>query len=195
MNARPSSPAEVLTGMLAAAGADLHVACPAEVVAWNATTRRADCQPLVKTRYEDETGTIQATKPPVVCNCAVVFPEQSAWLVLKNYLDALKTALDSHTHDAGTYTTPSGAVTLVSGAPTLEPPAGSAFPSVPSGASLVLPVAKGDTGLLIFCDSSLDVWLARGGLVDPLDDRHHSLSDAVFIPGLRPFSSPITVPT
>lgn len=49
---------------------------------------------------------------------------------------------------------------------------------------LTLPVQEGDTGLLIFSEASLDVWLATGGVVDPLDDRRMNLSDAIFIPGV-----------
>lgn len=52
------------------------------------------------------------------------------------------------------------------------------------------PVAKGDTGLLVFSEASIDKWLARGGDVDPLDDRRHALSDAIFIPGLRSLNRP-----
>ena len=71
------------------------------------------------------------------------------------------------------------------------------IPSVPvcfpgSGAFRVtFPVAKGDTGLLIFCSRSIDRWLSEGGSVDPQDDRTHDLSDAIFIPGLRDFGHPI----
>jgi hypothetical protein len=57
--------------------------------------------------------------------------------------------------------------------------------------AVVFPVAVGDTVLLVFSDASLDVWLAQGGEVDPLDMRRHHLSDAVAIPGLRPFSAPL----
>lgn len=47
------------------------------------------------------------------------------------------------------------------------------------------PLAKGDTVLLVFAQASIDKWLARGGDVDPLDDRRFDLSDAIAIPGLR----------
>ena len=71
------------------------------------------------------------------------------------------------------------------------------IPSVPvcfpgSGAFRVtFPVAKGDTGLLVFCSRSIDRWLSEGGSVDPQDDRTHDLSDAVFVPGLTDFGHPI----
>lgn len=46
----------------------------------------------------------------------------------------------------------------------------------------------GDTGLVIFSQRSMDAWLAQGGLVDPQDIRRFALSDAVFLPGLVPFT-------
>lgn len=57
-----------------------------------------------------------------------------------------------------------------------------------SRAGLFLPVKKGDTGMLIFCQRSLNRWLDDGGSVDPQDDRKFDLSDAIFVPGLAPFS-------
>lgn len=50
------------------------------------------------------------------------------------------------------------------------------------------PVNPGDTVLLVFSSSSLDAWLAVGGELDPGDDRHHDISDAVAIPGLFDFA-------
>ena len=57
------------------------------------------------------------------------------------------------------------------------------------------PVTIGDTVLLVFSSSSLDLWLARGGEVDPQDDRRHNISDAVAILGLFDFAHvPTTAP-
>lgn len=66
--------------------------------------------------------------------------------------------------------------------------------SMPMGAdySIKLPVAVGDTGIALFCDRSLDVWSVQGGIVDPEDTRNHNFSDAVFIPGLYPFTQQTT---
>lgn len=50
---------------------------------------------------------------------------------------------------------------------------------------ITFPIARGDTVLLVVASASLDRWLARGGEVDPADERAHALSDAVAIPGLR----------
>lgn len=55
---------------------------------------------------------------------------------------------------------------------------------------VTFPLKAGDTVLLIFSEASLDKWLALGGEVDPGDDRHHTLSDAIAVPGLRPFNKP-----
>lgn len=64
------------------------------------------------------------------------------------------------------------------------------FGAAVGGHRIKFALAPGDIVLLIWCSSSLDKWLSRGGRVDPLDDRHHDLSDAVAIPGLLPFSDP-----
>jgi len=53
------------------------------------------------------------------------------------------------------------------------------------GFSVTLPVASGDVGLLLCSDRSLDLWLESGGQTDPQSRRHHQLTDAVFLPGLR----------
>lgn len=53
-------------------------------------------------------------------------------------------------------------------------------------AHLRLPIKPGQTGQLIFNERSIDGWLVSGGEIDPQDPRKHSLSDAVFYPGLVP---------
>lgn len=65
------------------------------------------------------------------------------------------------------------------------------FPSG-GGYRITFPITAGDTGLLVFSEASLDVWLSEGGEVDPLDDRRFDLSDGVFLPGVRSFKTPIT---
>lgn len=54
------------------------------------------------------------------------------------------------------------------------------------GFMLTMPVAVGDTVLLVFTDRSIDKWKTNGGNVDPIDLRAHDISDAVAIPGLYP---------
>lgn len=55
------------------------------------------------------------------------------------------------------------------------------------GVRVKFPVSVGDTVCLLFSGHSLDRWLARGGEVDPEDDRRHQESDCIAIPGLQPF--------
>lgn len=58
--------------------------------------------------------------------------------------------------------------------------------------SLTWELAAGDTGFLMFAEASIDKWKTRGGEVDPIDDRRFSLSDAVFLPGLRSTANKLT---
>jgi hypothetical protein len=58
------------------------------------------------------------------------------------------------------------------------------------------PVAAGDTCEIRFASSSISSWVASGGIVDPGDDRHHDLSDAVVFVGLHDFAHvPTDAPT
>lgn len=52
------------------------------------------------------------------------------------------------------------------------------------GRGMTFPLRKGDTVLLLISQASIDRWFARGGIVDPGDDRHHALSDAIAYPGV-----------
>jgi len=56
------------------------------------------------------------------------------------------------------------------------------------GASLTMPVKRGDGVLLVFADRSIDTWLERGGQVTPDDRRQHALSDCVAVVGLYSFA-------
>lgn len=49
------------------------------------------------------------------------------------------------------------------------------------------PVVPGDLCLVSFCSSSIARWRQTGGEVDPGDDRHHDISDAVVVVGLHDF--------
>lgn len=53
-------------------------------------------------------------------------------------------------------------------------------------------LAPGDTVLLIVCDRSIDKWRSKGGLVDPVEARKHSITDAVVLPSLWPDIVPMT---
>lgn len=60
-----------------------------------------------------------------------------------------------------------------------------------NSAFITLPLKKGDTGFIIFCERSLDTWLVQGGLITPNDPRKHDLSDGIFMPGLHDFKNVI----
>lgn len=70
-----------------------------------------------------------------------------------------------------------------------------ALPSVPNvpvsfpragGYLLALPIEVGDTGLLVFTALSAQSWLKSGSEGAPQDTRRHTLSSAVFLPGVSP---------
>ncbi len=50
------------------------------------------------------------------------------------------------------------------------------------GMRVKFPISKGDTVVLLFCARSTDRFKASGKEVDPDDDRHHDLSDAIALP-------------
>lgn len=49
---------------------------------------------------------------------------------------------------------------------------------------LTFPISKGDPILLLTPSRSLDVWLNKGGIVDPGSNRIFDLSDAIALPGM-----------
>lgn len=57
-----------------------------------------------------------------------------------------------------------------------------------------LPLVKGDWGRIVCCQRSISDWLVSddGKAQDPESERTHDLSDAVFIPGIRPFGKAFT---
>lgn len=58
-----------------------------------------------------------------------------------------------------------------------------------SGDAIIsFPIAIGDYVYCVFSERSIDKWLRNGDIVDPADPRKHNLSDAVAIPGLKPFT-------
>lgn len=66
-----------------------------------------------------------------------------------------------------------------------------AFPSS-TGFAITWPLTPGDTVFLVCADRSLDEWKSTGLPENvPLHTRRFDLTDAVAIPGLRPFTSPI----
>ncbi len=76
------------------------------------------------------------------------------------------------------------ALPIIPDVPVIFPRAGGFF--------LSFPVAPGDFVLLVFCERSIDSYTAgTGGDTDPIDLRHHDLSDAVAFVGFAPFSQAI----
>lgn len=63
------------------------------------------------------------------------------------------------------------------------------FPGA-GGFRLTFPIQQGDTVLLVFAESSIDLWLKNGDNADPKDDRRHHLSDAIALPGLNASTTP-----
>ena len=67
-----------------------------------------------------------------------------------------------------------------------------AFPSA-AGFSITWPLTIGDPVTLVFCDRSTDEWKSTGLPENvPLDVRRHDFTDAVAIPGGRPFPQALT---
>jgi len=65
------------------------------------------------------------------------------------------------------------------------------FPRSSAG-SVHLPLAKGDSVLLVFSERALDRWRQAGDVVDPGNiARFHHFTDAFAIPGAAPDSSPL----
>ena len=57
------------------------------------------------------------------------------------------------------------------------------------GASITMPVDRGDPCLIVFLDRDSTAWLLGGKNTKPNSTRSHHLSDAVVIMGLSPFNS------
>ena len=57
---------------------------------------------------------------------------------------------------------------------------------------ITFPIKEGTTGLAVFCESSIDRWLQNTDssktAFNPLDTRMHDYSDAIFFPGVLPYS-------
>lgn len=123
--------------------------------------------------------------------------------VLQAAIDAR--LVDVHTSIPAKVTRYDAAKCLVDAAPLIRGPVlaedGStsytALPVVPNvpvsfpgagGFRVTFPISIGDVVLLVFSEASLERWLQFGGEVDPQDPRRFALSDAVAIPGVRPFA-------
>jgi hypothetical protein len=62
------------------------------------------------------------------------------------------------------------------------------------GYLLMFPLDPGDTGMIEFCDFSIDLWRKSSQQGQPNDLRTHALGNAVFRPGLSPESKTVANP-
>lgn len=53
------------------------------------------------------------------------------------------------------------------------------------------PIAEGDTGMVLFSEAAIDQWRSKGGVTSPGDNRRHSLTGGVFVPGLVTTTNPL----
>lgn len=58
--------------------------------------------------------------------------------------------------------------------------------------ALTLPIQKGDTCLVLFCDRDIDTWYSSGQIAAPNSDRMHDLSDGIAIVGLSSALNPLS---
>lgn len=82
----------------------------------------------------------------------------------------------------------------------LQPRAFPTLPAVPvvwpraGGFFLTMPIAPGDTGLLVFSELPIDRWRSTGQESGAVNARRHGLGNAVFYPGLSPAGKALSVP-
>jgi hypothetical protein len=74
MSDRPSTIAEMLAPYFVAFRDALHTAIVARIVRYDAATQKADCKPLIKQAYLDESGERQVQALPVIPSVPVFFP-------------------------------------------------------------------------------------------------------------------------
>lgn len=74
MTSRPSTLQDLLSRFRESLTADLHTSLPGKIVRYDATTQKADVQPLLKERYTDEAGAMQSRDLPVIPAVPVQFP-------------------------------------------------------------------------------------------------------------------------
>ncbi len=74
MTSRPSTLQDLLSRFRESLTADLHTSLPGKIVRYDASTQKADVQPLIKERYTDESGAMQSRDLPVIPAVPVQFP-------------------------------------------------------------------------------------------------------------------------
>ena len=53
------------------------------------------------------------------------------------------------------------------------------------GAHLTFPLARGDTGMVVFADRDIAGWVSENDRSAPDSDRMHGITDAMFVPGIQ----------
>lgn len=61
-----------------------------------------------------------------------------------------------------------------------------------SGYFMTVPLAAGDTGMLIFSELPIDRWRSTGQESHPVNARRHGVGNAVFYPGISPRAKALT---
>ena len=74
MTTRAPTLSETIREAVAAGILDVHTAIPARIERYDAATQKADCKPLVKRAYLDESGARQVESLPVIPGVPVMFP-------------------------------------------------------------------------------------------------------------------------
>ncbi len=59
-------------------------------------------------------------------------------------------------------------------------------------AALTMPIAQGDTCLVMFNDRAFDTWFSSGQVKELPNNRMHSFSDAIAMVGIRSLAAPIS---
>lgn len=59
--------------------------------------------------------------------------------------------------------------------------------------AITLPLAPGDTGLVVFSEVSIDQWRSKNAATSPGDIGRHTLTGGVFYPGLSPNAKAISI--
>jgi hypothetical protein len=106
--------------------------------------------------------------------------------VVKRY-DAQKQLVDAQPEIYLPIIQPDGTTKLEKPATIFNCPVG--FPGIAGGVRITFPIPEGATGLLIFSESPIDEWMENGGETQPTSTRRHHLTDAMFIPVLKPNSA------
>jgi protein gp138 len=121
---------------------------------------------------------------------------------IKRYLDRVWTSMpgivvpgswDGTKQTVKLYVTPMGSqrTFAADGTPTYTPVKMPVVPDVPvhfpawGGYTITGPVSDNDEGMILFAARCIDGWWQNGGQAKRLSERRHSLSDAMFIPGLK----------